>query len=137
MLRKVFAGLYSLDESEYFPTQVDEIDSNKSKRVKIDPSTQIKVSTLDEVISMAVKDSSRYVMKPQREGGGNNIYGSNVVSALQTMSREELRAFILMERIFPPSQRASLVREGHVYEVIIINVESMCFDVSRSVNFCH
>jgi len=51
-------------------------------------------------------------MKPQREGGGNNIYGQAVADALQTMTQEDLKAFILMERIFPPSQAATLVREG-------------------------
>ena len=52
-LRNVFAGLYSLDESEY-------------------------VSSADftSVKNNAILYTNKYVMKPQREGGGNNIYNT-------------------------------------------------------------
>lgn len=30
-----------------------------------------------------VKMFSRYVLKPQREGGGNNVYGHDIPSALR------------------------------------------------------
>lgn len=29
----------------------------------------------DAAVEMALKDPGKYVLKPQREGGGNNIYG--------------------------------------------------------------
>ena len=35
------------------------------------------------------------------------------------MSEEELKAYILMERIFPPTQSAYLLREGHLTHVSI------------------
>jgi glutathione synthetase len=54
----------------------------------------------------------RYVMKPQREGGGNNLYGAEVTAAMRDMSADELASHILMERIFPKKQHAILVRGG-------------------------
>jgi len=42
-----------------------------------------------------------WVLKPQREGGGNNLYGQDMVRRLQVMRPEEDPAFILMEYIRP------------------------------------
>ncbi|EJK73808.1 hypothetical protein THAOC_04546 [Thalassiosira oceanica] len=69
----------------------------------------------------------RYVLKPQREGGGNNYYGREMVDVLSancTLTGDgddaavELSAglgeFILMERLFPPQQLAVLLRNGRV-----------------------
>ena len=58
-----------------------------------------------------------FVVKPQREGGGNNLYGERVRVALGPvreggMSGDELAAHILMERIFPPRELAVLARAG-------------------------
>ena len=39
------------------------------------------------------------MLKPQREGGGNNLYDDELRVALQTKPRSELATFILMERI--------------------------------------
>ncbi|PSN51649.1 Glutathione synthetase [Blattella germanica] len=62
---------------------------------------------------MAKTNPERYVLKPQREGGGNNVYGEKVREALQTMhNSEERTAWILMERISPPTQKGYMVRPG-------------------------
>lgn len=41
-----------------------------------------------------------YVLKPQREGGGNNLYGDALAQRLR--GTKDLAAFILMQRILPP-----------------------------------
>ena len=39
-------------------------------------------------------------MKPQREGGGNNIYGKDIRELYENMrDKAELRRYVLMERI--------------------------------------
>jgi hypothetical protein len=48
-LRGCFAGLWSLDD----PTE----------------------ASTATIITAAIKDADSYVLKPQREGGGNNLYG--------------------------------------------------------------
>ncbi len=43
--------------------------------------------------------SDDYVLKPQREGGGNNYFGSDILKLLPTIKQEEQKAYILMEKI--------------------------------------
>nr|XP_040223858.2 glutathione synthetase-like isoform X2 [Anopheles coluzzii] len=81
-IRDIFTGLYSLDREEGG----------------------------DEAVALALADPERYVLKPQREGGGNNVYGADIPAALQAMSSVERSAWILMERIFPPLSTGYMVR---------------------------
>ncbi|OQR95848.1 hypothetical protein ACHHYP_00022 [Achlya hypogyna] len=53
-----------------------------------------------------------YVLKPQREGGGNNFYGQEVVDQMDKMTPEELESYILMDRIVPQETPAILVRNA-------------------------
>lgn len=54
-------------------------------------------------MQMALENPTRFVLKPQREGGGNNMYGENVKSYLEKIKdSDERSAWILMERINPP-----------------------------------
>ena len=86
-LRSTFAGLWSLDSSEQ--------------------SAQDKT-----VVENAKRDPSGFVMKPQREGGGNNFYGQEITQALEAMSEAEVSSYILMQRIFPSEYNAILLRES-------------------------
>ncbi|KAL6323981.1 hypothetical protein AAG906_006252 [Vitis piasezkii] len=86
-LRKCFAGLWSLDDSN--------------------------------IIKEAIERPEVFVMKPQREGGGNNIYGDDVretLLRLQKEGTEEDAAYILMQRIFPNVSPTFLMREGICYK---------------------
>ncbi|KAF5206216.1 Glutathione synthetase protein [Thalictrum thalictroides] len=90
-IRKCFAGLWSLD------------DSNIMKDVMESPEL--------------------FVLKPQREGGGNNIYGDDVKQTLLKLQKEgseELAAYILMQRIFPTESPAFLVQGGILHEEHVI-----------------
>jgi glutathione synthetase len=82
-LRKCFAGLYSLEEGES-----------------------------EEAVRDALVRPENFVMKPQREGGGNNLYGDKLRHALSTMSPQERAAHILMQRIKPSPYEAYLLRKG-------------------------
>ncbi|KAH0454340.1 hypothetical protein IEQ34_016264 [Dendrobium chrysotoxum] len=82
-LRKCFAGLWSLDDSE--------------------------------IVKTAIERPELFVLKPQREGGGNNIYGDDVKEMLLKLQHEknqEQAAYILMQRIFPTASLSYLIREG-------------------------
>ncbi|XP_074569269.1 glutathione synthetase, chloroplastic-like [Curcuma longa] len=68
-----------------------------------------------DVVRSAVGKPDLFALKPQREGGGNNIYGDSVretLVRLQKEGMEELAAYILIQRIFPTSVPSFLVREG-------------------------
>lgn len=73
---------------------------------------------------LATTQSHRFVLKPQREGGGNNIYRSDIPNALRSLENQQSRrgsgsgveskeAYILMELITPPEGVGNwLVRGG-------------------------
>jgi len=97
-LRSTFAGLYSLG----------------------DDADQLSFEAVKEVLSGG---EGRYVLKPQREGGGYNTYGEELAKKLKETVVEsddglkladELGEFILMERLFPPHQESILLRAGRI-----------------------
>ncbi|XP_075419848.1 glutathione synthetase isoform X1 [Tenrec ecaudatus] len=90
-LRATFAGLYSLDMGEEG----------------------------DQVIAEALAAPNRFVLKPQREGGGNNLYGEEMVQTLQRLKDSEERAsYILMEKIEPEPFGNCLLRPGSPAQVV-------------------
>jgi len=62
-------------------------------------------------VERALDRPDLYVLKPQREGGGNNFYGEDLVRRLRAGNLDDM---VLMERILPPPQPAILVRRGQV-----------------------
>jgi len=68
-----------------------------------------------DAVSRAIQSPENFVLKPQREGGGHNIYNEKVREALLTKSVTELQSFILMERIRPLPRITSIVKDGQIY----------------------
>uniref|UniRef100_A0A671UI33 Glutathione synthetase n=1 Tax=Sparus aurata TaxID=8175 RepID=A0A671UI33_SPAAU len=67
----------------------------------------------DKTVEMALAAPDQFVLKPQREGGGNNIYGSDICQVLQQVKEStERTAYILMDKIQPtPVQNYMLRRD--------------------------
>ena len=84
-LRPCFAGLYGLEQDH---------------------------PDLQRVLQAVRDNPDHYVLKPQREGGGNNLYGDELISALDTLSPAELESYILMTCIQPTPHPSILVRNG-------------------------
>lgn len=55
-----------------------------------------------------------YVLKPQREGGGNNTYRTAIPSFLKSLPESHWKSFILMEIITPPPVQNMILRNGVV-----------------------
>ncbi|KAM9786202.1 glutathione synthetase [Neosynchiropus ocellatus] len=67
----------------------------------------------DKTVQMALDSPDRFVLKPQREGGGNNIYGSEICATLQ--NSEDRMAYILMDKLHPaPANNCLLRRDAPV-----------------------
>uniref|UniRef100_A0A674NVD5 Glutathione synthetase n=1 Tax=Takifugu rubripes TaxID=31033 RepID=A0A674NVD5_TAKRU len=68
----------------------------------------------DKTIEMALRTPGLFVLKPQREGGGNNLYGAELQQVLQEVKgSEERMAYILMDKIHPtPVQNILLKRDA-------------------------
>lgn len=83
-VQEIFTGLYSLDKNEGG----------------------------ELIIQKVLANPEGYVMKPQREGGGNNIYGIDIPEKLKAMTEEERSSYIIMDRIFPPISKSYMLRPG-------------------------
>uniref|UniRef100_A0A8D2NVP6 Glutathione synthetase n=1 Tax=Zosterops lateralis melanops TaxID=1220523 RepID=A0A8D2NVP6_ZOSLA len=82
-IRATFAGLYSLDEGEEG----------------------------DRIAATAIADPDRFVLKPQREGGGNNLYGEELKEVLEKIKDSpERTSYILMDKIKPQPALNYLLR---------------------------
>jgi glutathione synthetase len=55
-----------------------------------------------------------YVLKPQREGGGNNTYRSAIPPFLKSLPETHYKSYILMEIITPPPVQNMILRNGVV-----------------------
>ncbi len=95
LMRTVFAGLWSLSGADEPDDSADADEHAAAQHMRL-----------------ALERPSEYVMKPQREGGGHNFFGSELTDALRTLSREQRSAYILMQRIVPRVRPAVLVRGG-------------------------
>ena len=115
-IRSTFAGLFSLD-----------------------PGTEG-----DAAVTAALAQPSKYVLKPQREGGGNNLYDKKLVHQLhKTTYPGERSQFILMDRVNSPTvnnymvhpntnrvEPRKTVSELGVFGVFISDVGEEVFDSS-------
>ena len=67
----------------------------------------------DKNFAKALACPDKFVLKPQREGGGNNVYGEDIKPFLEKIRHsEERNAYILMDRIHPPVTTNYMVRPG-------------------------
>ncbi|SCN65516.1 related to glutathione synthase [Fusarium fujikuroi] len=55
-----------------------------------------------------------YVLKPQREGGGNNIYRGAIPDFLKSVPESHWGSYILMELITPPPVNNTVLRNGNL-----------------------
>jgi glutathione synthase len=58
--------------------------------------------------------AKRFVLKPQREAGGNNIYRGAIPGYLQSIPRSQWPGLVLMEMIQPPAQQNVILRDGEL-----------------------
>ncbi|KAL4538452.1 hypothetical protein Ndes2526B_g03244 [Nannochloris sp. 'desiccata'] len=89
LMRTFFAGLWGLDN------------------LTGDSAESIAAST---AVADAIANPGSYVLKPQREGGGNNLYGDALKKRLEAGG--VLGDLILMQRILPPVKQSIMVRLG-------------------------
>ncbi|EJU03074.1 glutathione synthase [Dacryopinax primogenitus] len=77
-------------------------------RASFAPMYPLDATTLQQTIDHA----DHLVLKPQREGGGNNVYRSNIPSFLEKLPVAERDAWVVMELIEPPPSRSVLIKAG-------------------------
>ncbi|KAG8902836.1 hypothetical protein FRB99_004032 [Tulasnella sp. 403] len=78
----------------------------------------------EDAVTHAKSRADDLVLKPQREGGGNNIYRSQIPAFLDTLPEKEREAWIAMELIHPPPGMKNLLAkagEGHATEKDVVS----------------
>ncbi|GAW81435.1 glutathione synthetase [Plasmodium gonderi] len=75
----------------------------KTFALQVDPSLEKNKN----IVSKAIQREYHYLLKPQREGGKNNLHGQDVREKLMLFykpeERQKLSFYVLMQRLFPPS----------------------------------
>lgn len=106
--------------------------------VKIFPLDDTELGKLGK--ELAMKNPERYVLKPQREGGGNNVYKEDIPSFLKSLNESEWNAYILMEIIEPEPYtkniifrgseifRESIISELGIYGTILFDQDKIYFN---------
>lgn len=97
LVSKVFANIYTLDQQIEFNSQV--------------------MSAQDA----AIAHPEQFVLKPQREGGGFNLYDQELRNCLQNITTEESNAYILMERLSPPIFPGWGMRHGEIWQGKVVD----------------
>jgi len=83
-IRKTFVNLYSLDMNEEGANAVE----------------------------MAIKNPENFVLKPQREGGGNNLYDDELRVTLEEIGKDDRRcAYVIMDKIRPATTKNYIVKD--------------------------
>lgn len=63
---------------------------------------------------LAFENPQDFVLKPQREGGGNNIYKEDIPIFLKSLPEEDWEAYVLMELIHPKTHKNLILRNGDI-----------------------
>lgn len=69
----------------------------------------------------AILQPEQFVLKPQREGGGFNLYGEDLRQCLKNLQAEEGNAYILMERLYPPMSTGWGLRDGKLWQGQVVH----------------
>ncbi|PSB12101.1 glutathione synthase [Pleurocapsa sp. CCALA 161] len=69
----------------------------------------------------AILQPEQFVLKPQREGGGFNLYGEDLRQCLQNLPAEAGNAYILMERLYPPVSPGWGLRDGKLWQGQVVH----------------
>lgn len=69
----------------------------------------------------AIANPEQFVLKPQREGGGFNLYDEDIRQCLTKITAEESNAYILMERLFPPIYSGWGMGNGEIWQGNVVS----------------
>lgn len=64
---------------------------------------------------------SDWILKPNLEGGGHNIHGSDIPAYISTLPNSNFSEYTLMQRIRPPPQPGALMLPDHVYQGPVVS----------------
>eukprot|EP00922_Rhytidocystis_sp_ex-Travisia-forbesii_P012723 GHVS01019146.1.p1 GENE.GHVS01019146.1~~GHVS01019146.1.p1 ORF type:complete len:656 (-),score=166.84 GHVS01019146.1:176-1927(-) len=123
-MRKVFMSQVDLWETlqqrkKMFNDNIDKSNNNNDNKKKKKEGNEREGEGLVDIIAEAIANPNNFVLKPQREGGGNNIYGKDIANRLKNAllvinnenedNNNNLKQYILMSKIKTPTHKAVLM----------------------------
>uniref|UniRef100_A0A7S3FTU8 Uncharacterized protein n=1 Tax=Strombidium rassoulzadegani TaxID=1082188 RepID=A0A7S3FTU8_9SPIT len=80
---------------------------------------------VQDIVQKAIDCPKSYVVKPQKEGGGNNYYDEEAKELLKKFidpatpleERESFKQYMIMDRIYPPMIKAWMLRDGKLFDI--------------------
>jgi len=101
------AGCKKIQQVLSNPSELEKYGQSKSVQERILAASAMQIG-LNEVpanpatLELLLNFPDEFVLKPQREGGGNNLYGQEIVKTFNQISTDERGQYVLMERLRPP-----------------------------------
>lgn len=71
-------------------------------------------------LALDPKTARNHVLKPSLEGGGHNVYGSDITGFLRTVPESQWHTYILMELINPVIQKSILLTTRGMYHAAVV-----------------
>lgn len=87
------------------------------------PQYDLSVDGRGRELALNPETAMNHVLKPQREGGGNNIYKSEIPGFLQSLPEKDWKGWVLMELIkpAPDAKNVALRNDGEVLRGHVIS----------------
>ncbi|TVY46746.1 Glutathione synthetase large chain [Lachnellula occidentalis] len=100
--------------TRFLKSNTDEIDNLSKTFTNIYPLDDSPAGLEARKLAVDSERCKGYVLKPQREGGGNNIYRSAIPPFLESLPETHWKSYILMEIIMPPPVHNMILRNGEI-----------------------
>ena len=75
---------------------------------------QFNTSNIDQLKQQILHSPNNYVLKPQREGGGNNLWSNQLINFLKQASNDDIYKYIAMEKIHTLSDDNILIQYPNI-----------------------
>ena len=84
------------------PAEAELVLSTFTTLVSLDVGDYANQEAFDAQLEQVYQSPADWVLKPQREGGGNNHYGQDAIDKLKSLSPQARQGYIVMAMIKPP-----------------------------------
>ena len=108
-VRETFVPMYPMGHD-----REDVLQQQQTSSLSSSASSAFNPAVRGRKLALDPDSAAHHVLKPQREGGGNNIYRTSIPPFLKELHDSQWPAYILMEMIETPPARNMILRNGKV-----------------------
>ncbi|POS83465.1 hypothetical protein EPUL_004096, partial [Erysiphe pulchra] len=112
--KKVQQVLVTSGLDQFLPADKSRLSKLQNTFTKIYPLDDSPAGMKAQKLALDIDLCQNYVLKPQREGGGNNIYRSAIPIFLKSLPKSQWKSYILMKIIKTPQNQNIILRNGSI-----------------------